>query len=57
MNIITKYNLQDIVTIKEIKQAGRIVSIWITSTGLQYEIKYFQEGKIQKEYFYEDEIE
>ena len=58
MNIKTKFDINDKVRITEIEKTfGRVVSIWITSTGIQYEVKYYIEGKVQKEYFFEDELE
>lgn len=58
MTIETKFDINDKVRITEIEKTfGRVVSIWITSTGIQYEVKYYIEGKVQKEYFFEDELE
>ena len=38
MKLDTKYNIENKVRIKEIEKCeGRIISIWITSIGLQYE--------------------
>jgi hypothetical protein len=57
MNIETLFDIRDKVKIKETKHDGRIISIWIVSTGVTYETRYFNSGKLEKEYFYEDEIE
>ena len=52
-----KYALGDKIKIRELTTMGRIISIWIVTTGVQYEVRYFMDGKAQKEYFYEDELE
>jgi hypothetical protein len=57
MKIETKYDIKDKVEITELGAAGRVVSIWITPTGIQIEVKYFMDGKLNKEYFYEDELD
>jgi len=36
---------------------GTIISIWITDTGTQYEVRYFWHCKPEKVYFYEWELE
>ena len=55
-NITLKYWLEQIVTITELKCKGRIKSIWITETGIQYQVRYFDKAEARIVYFYEDEI-
>ena len=57
MTLESKFNIRGRVRIKETNHSGRIISVWWVSTGAQYEVRYFNEGKVEKEYFYEDEIE
>ncbi len=52
-----KYWLGQIVTITELKCKGRIKSIWITETGAQYQVRYFDNAEAKTVYFYGDEIE
>ena len=51
------HELGDRVKIKEIDLQGRVVSIWITSTGTKYQVRYFWNCEIQEVYFYSDELE
>jgi hypothetical protein len=59
MTIITKAELHDEVLIRcgEEKIPGIIVSFWQTSKGLQYEVVFWNNGKREKEYFFEKELE
>lgn len=57
MVIKTKYEFGKRVKIKELTSEGRVISVWATSIGLQIEVRYFMDGKAQKEYFFEDELE
>jgi len=37
---------------------GVVIAVWLDSTGmLQYQIRYFNQGKAEKEYFFEKELE
>jgi hypothetical protein len=56
MTITTQYSLGDKVRIKELPAEGRVISIWASTFGLQVEVRYFMDGKAQKEYFFEDEL-
>jgi hypothetical protein len=56
MTIETKYSLGDKVRISELPAEGRVISIWVSAFGLQVEVRYFMDGKAQKEYFFEDEL-
>jgi hypothetical protein len=57
MTIETKYSLGDKVRIKELPVDGRVISVWVSTFGLQVEVRYFMDGKAQKEYFFEDELD
>jgi len=57
MKIETVYNINDCVSIVELERKGRIVSIFITATGMQYSVRYFWNGEANTVYFYEEEIE
>ena len=56
MTIETKYSLGDKVRINELPAEGRVISVWVSTFGLQVEVRYFMDGKAQKEYFFEDEL-
>lgn len=56
MTIECKVNIGSKVKILELDAIGRVISIWYNTTGLQIEVKYFMDGKLNKEYFFEDEI-
>ena len=45
------------ITIPELKCKGRIKSILITETGVQYQVRYFDNAEAKIVYFYSDEIE
>ena len=36
---------------------GIIRAIYIARTGVTYEVRYFQDGKAENVYFYDDELE
>lgn len=52
-----KFNIHDRVVIKELNWTGRVLTIWITEKGTQYQVRYCTNGKFECEYFYEDELE
>lgn len=56
MNIITRFNLKETVQIIELKRIGKILSIYVSESGVQYQIRYFEGGDAKTCYFYEDEI-
>ena len=53
----TKYNLKDPVTILELKRPGIIVGFFIGGLGVTYYVRYFNNGELKSEYFYEEELE
>lgn len=57
MTIKTKFNLQDRVNIIELKTKGVIISISVTETGTQYNVRYFKENAPTTTYFYEFELD
>ena len=57
MTIECTFGYQEKVLIKEIQQIGRVKSVWWCSRGVEYEVRYFQDGKVHTEYFFEDELE
>ena len=58
MTIECKYNIEQIVKIPQLEGLkGVIVAVWKDGTGIQYQVRYFNQGKSEKEYFYENEIE
>lgn len=51
-----KFEIGEKVKISVLNCEGRILSIWIVRRGLTYEVRYFFEGKVVTDYFYEDEL-
>jgi len=51
-----EFNLKDYVEIIPISVKGRITSIWITEQGIKYQVRYFDNAKIEEHYFYGDEL-
>ena len=47
-----KFILGERVKIKELGITGRIMSLWITNRGTQYELSYFNNGKAELVYFF-----
>lgn len=56
MTIECKFNIGDKVKIPILETTGRIKTIWYVERGLQYQVRYFIDGKVVEEYFYEDEL-
>jgi hypothetical protein len=59
MTIITKAELYDDVHIRcgQERIPGIIMAFFQASTGLQYEVVFWNNGKREKEYFFEKELE
>ena len=54
-----KFNLDEEVLLPELVHnnlTGRIKSIWITTQGIKYEVRYFWESIAKEVYFYESEL-
>jgi hypothetical protein len=52
-----KFKLMDTVRIKELDVTGTIRQCLIVYSGIQYEVRYFNQGKAEAVWFYEDELE
>lgn len=52
-----KFDIKDRVKIIELECSGTVLSIWLDRWGNTYEVRYFHNGKAEKEYFYESELE
>jgi len=44
------------VNILDLDRPGRVISIWITKVGIQYQVRYFDDATAKEVYFFEDEI-
>lgn len=56
-SITLKYVVGDVVSIISLENAiGRVVAVHLSLDGIQYYIRYFQDGKANEVYFYEDEL-
>lgn len=56
MNVELKFQISDTVLIEELKLKGRVVAVFIGYYGVQYQIRYFYNGKVNTIYFFESEL-
>ena len=56
MNIEIKWKPRDGITIVELKRPGRVIAIYVSETGIQYQVRYFDNGEAKTVYFYEEEL-
>ena len=56
MKINTDLNIGDTVAIPEINISGKVMSIWITEQGVQYQVRYFDNCECRIVYFFPDEL-
>ena len=59
MKLETKFDINETVLLPEeiLKTTkARIMSIYVTAKGIQYEVRYFWESKPVDVYFYEEEL-
>ena len=56
MKIVTKFNINQKVNIPEIKIQGVVQSIWILPQGIKYEVRYFDNAKVNTVFFFEHEL-
>ncbi len=56
MKLNTKYSINDRVYIIPLKTWGRIISLFISNTGLSYNVRYFNNLKPDECYFIEEEL-
>jgi uncharacterized protein YodC (DUF2158 family) len=56
-SIELKFDINERVKIKEFNIVGTVVSIWITTKNIKYEVRYFSDYKPQEVYFHEEELE
>ena len=51
------HNVHDRVRILELERPGIVKGIYVCETGIQYQVRYFDNAKALTEYFYVEEIE
>jgi len=56
MNIEVNFNLHQEVRITPLKREGVVKSIWITESGIKYEVRYFDNAEAKTVYFYDNEL-
>jgi hypothetical protein len=56
MELTTKFDLRQKVNITDLNWPGYVVSIWVTAKGTEYQVRYFNNGKLEVEYFFEEEL-
>lgn len=54
--IVMQFEIGEEVEIIALGYKGRVVALWITNAGSDYEVRYLHNGEQHKGYFYEDEI-
>lgn len=52
----TKFSIGDSVMISQLSVKGRVLALYITETGTQYSVRYFDNAKAEIVYFYENEL-
>lgn len=52
-----KFKLLDVVFIIELERPGKVVEINIDTGGIQYRVRYFDDGQAKFVYFFSDELE
>ena len=51
-----KFEIEQRVEIIELKRKGRVLAIFITKKGIEYQIRYFDNAEVKTIYFFEDEL-
>ena len=51
------FKLNDKVRIGELETNGRVIGVYLSDTGYQYQVRYFYNGEAKTVYFFGDEIE
>jgi hypothetical protein len=49
--------LKDRVRIPELETKGRVIALFISDVGTQYQVRYFDHGDVKTVYFFDDELE
>lgn len=52
-----KFNVGDRVKIHPVEWEGRVIAVFYSRRGMEYQVRYFHNGKAELEYFFEDELE
>jgi len=52
----TTISINDKVKINELSVSGRVIALYITEIEVQYSVRYFDHGKVDTVYFFEDEL-
>jgi hypothetical protein len=56
MNLSTAFDIRDKVKIKELDWPATVIAIFITKHGIEYQVRYFNNSKVEIEYFFEEEL-
>ena len=51
------FALRQKIWIEPLKRAGHVIAIYISETGAQYQVRYFDNSEAKTVYFYPDELE
>lgn len=50
------FDIGDSVEIPELERKGRVSSIFITASGVQYQVRYFNNSELKEVYFFREEL-
>ena len=56
MTVEFRFNIHDRVRIPELDRSGLVLALYVSETGKQYSVRYFDNGKAETVYLYESEI-
>lgn len=51
-----KFDIHEEVQIEELNSKGTVVAVYISDTGIQYNVRYFYNGEAKTVYFFEKEL-
>lgn len=51
-----KFNIDDIVQIKELNCSGRVISLFIGRRGIEYQVRYISPTEYKEVYFFEEDL-
>lgn len=52
-----KFKLKDKVEVTPLSAKGIVTALFVCEDGIQYRVRYFYEGSVRSEYFYDDELQ
>lgn len=56
MKIDFEYRIHDSVKILALETTGRVIGLYVCLDGIQYRVRYFYNGDLKSEYFFDSEL-